>query len=102
MSLQGAKLVIAKTEHKVQVDSHMFGLLDLGSCSLAKNKRRFYMCGVCNALACGYGRFSRLLLSGDDAFLSLLMTAQRRKILFDDSAPIGKCRFWSREGLACA
>jgi len=77
----------------------MFGLLDLGSCGLSGSRRRFYMCGVCNALACGYGRFTRLLLSGDDAFLSLLIAAQRRKALFDDSAPVGRCRFWSKKAL---
>lgn len=53
------------------------------------------MCGVCDALACGYGKLSRLLLSNDAVYLSMVIAAQRSKIPYDDTMPKGKCRPWA-------
>jgi hypothetical protein len=80
----------------------MFGLLDIGMCSLEKVANRHYTCGVCDALAAGYGVTARPMLSRDAVFLSLLTSAQMGGHI--SNGPMGpvqsarKCRPWSRAG----
>ena len=75
----------------------MFGLLDIKTCTLKKQTKKFYACNVCNAIAANYGRSSRLMLSNDAVYLSLLIAAQRAS-----SYPINfpQCRPWSRKALS--
>lgn len=74
----------------------MFGLLDIKSCTLKKQTKKFYACNVCNAIASKYGRSSRLMLTNDAVYLSMLIAAQR-----PSSNPISfpQCRPWSRKAL---
>ena len=60
----------------------MFGLLDIKTCSLKKETKRYYACNVCNALSSRYGRTSRSLLTNESVYLSLLIDAQRHESQF--------------------
>lgn len=77
----------------------MFGVLDLNSCGIAKEKRSFYSCNVCNALASKFGRTSRVMLTNDSVYLSLLIAAQRNHIPYRDFTRYDRCRPWSRRSL---
>jgi len=77
----------------------MFGLLDPNSCGLARERRSFYSCNVCNALASKFGRTSRVMLSNDSVYLSLLIAAQRDQIPYEDFTHHYRCRPWSRQSL---
>jgi hypothetical protein len=76
----------------------MFGLLDLNSCGLEREKRSFYFCNVCNALASKFGRASRLMLTNDSVYLSLLLAGQRTEIPYGTTTP-SSCRPWSRDAV---
>ncbi len=75
----------------------MFGLLDLNSCGLERDKRSFYSCNVCNALASKFGRASRLMLTNDSVYLSLLLAGQRSQIPCGTLTRPERCRPWSRD-----
>jgi hypothetical protein len=75
----------------------MFGLLDLSSCDLARDRRSFYACNVCNALASKFGRRSRVMLTNDSVYLSLLIAAQRDQMSYENPTPPERCRPWSRD-----
>ena len=76
----------------------MFGLLDIKTCSLKKETKRFYACNVCNALSSQYGRTSRVLLTNDSVYLSLLIDAQRHKSEFSQQNIT--CKTWSKKSLS--
>ena len=76
----------------------MFGLLDLSSCNLPKNNRNFSACNVCNSLAAEFGRASRILLTNDSIYLSLLIAAQSEQLTYPDQPRPEACRPWSRDG----
>lgn len=75
----------------------MFGLLDIKSCTLKKQTKKFYACNVCNAIASNYGRSSRLMLSNGAVYLSLLIAAQRPS---SHPKSFPQCRPWSRKALS--
>lgn len=77
----------------------MFGLLDIKTCSLKKETKRFYACNVCNSLSSRYGRLSRMLLTNDAVYLSLLIAAQQRPFS-TYSKSFTPCRPWSKKSLS--
>ncbi len=76
----------------------MFGLLDIKTCGLKRETKRYYACNVCNALSSQYGRTSRLLLTNDSVYLSFLIDSQRRKSQFSQQAIA--CKPWSKKALS--
>ena len=79
----------------------MFGLLDLRSCNLSQNIQSHHACGVCNALACKFGRASRIMLNNDSVYLSLLMASQRTEVSHHDLTQARGCRQWSNISVPC-
>ena len=73
----------------------MFGLLDLKSCELRRDAKRYYSCNVCNAIALNYGCLSRLLLSNDAIFLSILTASQKKELTYSLSDI--KCKPWTKK-----
>ena len=77
----------------------LFGLLDLKSCTLPRAQKSYYSCNVCNALASNFGRASRVMLTNDSVYLSLLIGSQRMDIPYSYGKLTRSCQPWSKSAI---